>query len=91
MFVLAYVTGVAIKDDVYTEVDSVEITDFVWIEPVEKYYHDSESASAESSGSVQSEFFCLNDNMLRNNFSEVFASKEQTQGTKGMKRCTIID
>ena len=74
----------AIKDDIYTEVDSVEITDYVWIEPVEKYYYESESFSEEFDPSVQSEFFCLYDNRFRNNFTEIFASKEEIPGTKGL-------
>ena len=80
---IAYVTGVLIKDDIYTEVDSIEITDYIWVEPVENYFENAISSNHELDKSMVSDFFCVSDDMFGKDFTELSVSKGETAETKG--------
>ena len=80
---LAYVTGVVVQNDVYSEVDSVEITDYIWIEPAEKYFDDSLPSNTDLDATISSDFFCVHSKTSEKYLTEIFGSIEENQETKG--------
>ena len=50
--------------------------DYVWLQPVESSYDASET-------SITSNFFCVDDEVLGTNFTEIFASYDKTRKAKG--------
>ena len=71
------------QNDVYSEVDSVEITDYIWIEPAEKYFDDSLSSNTDLDATISSDFFCVHGKTFEKYLTQIFGSIEENQETKG--------
>ena len=84
IYLAAYVTGIAIVEEEYTEVDSIEIVQDIWVVP--KNYH-SPNADLDSTipDASISEYFCVNDVIPGHGFQEIPIWKLGKLDSKGTK------
>ena len=80
--ILVHVTGVAVVDEEYTEVDSFEISRSISVEPSKPYNLDAMFDSTFPERSF-SEYFCLNEGVDEQDFEEVLILKKHNEGVKG--------
>ena len=79
---LAYVTGAVIVDDQYTEVDSIEISQEILVQPQERsYYRIVKDATLGLSST--SEYFCLQEESGGQHFEEVIPWKPEMERKEG--------
>ena len=82
IYLAAYITGIAIVEEEYKEVDSIEIVKDVWVVPKNYYSPNDELDSTISDISI-SEYFCLNDVITGQTFQEIPIWKTGKQDSIG--------